>query len=727
MSQDRISIIDGSAFQCFADFMSGHLTEFDALFARTPSTHLLEYLRDGCIVSTQTMQELRQVQNAELQSVLLVNPSKNFLQNLKKSLTPQTSITIVSNLHSSLSVSDIPCVLFRSYDEDFLHQIYSLTVIGAIEVQGKREFVYLVSYIPDSRPLHQSCYYIAITPAMRQDASNTEVIIAGTVGTFDEEVNLLIKVFGLVFVKKPQHPIIALTDKDNRCVVCLKAPKISISQLQALMLRIEEIYDKVLKQTEGKSQIELQVWYRFAPLEGIPGNSVNFVDLPYAINSAQTKDEAFRIHCILNQHRLMNAFHSAPGKYLRIYADPYQLQKLILDLRQKQLAIPDSLALHAARFHIFNVKSSQEVFAWKVTQPSNSTDISLRITFHDCAGNLQDIVEGFEQANVPVQHRGIVHVQSGTDIVLPVVHVTATATIADMLIQNQYLDLPCGRTTVQLLQEVVAAPRWASKPINHISENPREHFLNCHSGSDKVGQGRLIHVRAKDEYHPLSKQRIASTVWYKTDLETHFLIIDKQAPYVVMTGKCEDVPELIKLQSVQAFLCQNEAFQSWILPDNLPEVSQKDEDFTAELGSMQYLLVRIVGKIELEIPLILKNGLHLACHPGSPANGNVILSLHQGALLFLPRCHSCDIIKLIGINPSVIYAFNIYIDDKSKADSASDQNKAHQFNHQDRRSCDAVMEQSDAAQCPTLLHEMPAASTTKGNGVSADEKQLENP
>ena len=97
------------------------LLEFDALFARTPSTHLLEYLRDGCIVSTQTMQELRQVQNAELQSVLLVNPSKNFLQNLKKSLTPQTSITIVSNLHSSLSVSDIPCVLFRSYDEDFLH------------------------------------------------------------------------------------------------------------------------------------------------------------------------------------------------------------------------------------------------------------------------------------------------------------------------------------------------------------------------------------------------------------------------------------------------------------------------------------------------------------------------------------------------------------------------------------------------------------------------------
>ena len=72
MSQERISFIDGSAFQCYADVMSGHLTEFDALFARTPSTHLVEYLRDGCIVSTQAMQELRQAQGTELQSVLLI-------------------------------------------------------------------------------------------------------------------------------------------------------------------------------------------------------------------------------------------------------------------------------------------------------------------------------------------------------------------------------------------------------------------------------------------------------------------------------------------------------------------------------------------------------------------------------------------------------------------------------------------------------------------------------
>ena len=108
MSQDRISNIDGSAFQCLADFMLGHLTEYDALFARTPSTHLLEYLRDGCIVSTQTMQELRQVQGSELQSILLVNPSKSFLHNLRKGLTQQTSITIVSNLHSSLPYQTSP-------------------------------------------------------------------------------------------------------------------------------------------------------------------------------------------------------------------------------------------------------------------------------------------------------------------------------------------------------------------------------------------------------------------------------------------------------------------------------------------------------------------------------------------------------------------------------------------------------------------------------------------
>ena len=172
---------------------------------------------------------------------------------------------------------------------------------------------------------------------MRQETSNTDVIIAGTVGTFEEEVNLLIRTFGLAYVKKAQHPIFALTDKDNRCAICLRARGISILQLQARMLKIEELYDQVLKRTENKLQIELQVWCRFAPLEGLPGNCINFADLPYSISSNQRKEEAFRIHCILNQHRLMNAFHSAPGRYLRIFADPFQLQKVILELRQKQL------------------------------------------------------------------------------------------------------------------------------------------------------------------------------------------------------------------------------------------------------------------------------------------------------------------------------------------------------------------------------------------------------
>ena len=78
--------------------------------------------------------------------------------------------------------------MYSSDDEDFLRQIHSLTVVGAIEVQGKRELVYLVTYIPSSYPVHHTCYYIAITPSMKQEAGNTEVIIAGTVGIFDEEV-----------------------------------------------------------------------------------------------------------------------------------------------------------------------------------------------------------------------------------------------------------------------------------------------------------------------------------------------------------------------------------------------------------------------------------------------------------------------------------------------------------------------------------------------------------
>ena len=564
---------------------------------------------------------------------------------------------------------------------------------------------------------------LTITPTMRPELSSTEVIIAGTVGTFDGEVDLLIKTFGLAYVRKAQHPIVELTDKDNRCSVCLRAKRISILQLQALMFKIEELHDQVLKRTEEKSQIELQIWYRFAPLEGLPGNSINFVDLPYSISSKKQKDEAFRIHCILNQHRLMIAFHSAPGKYVRIFVDPYQLQKVTLELRQKQLAIPDELALQAARFHIIGVKSSQEIFAWKVTAPSNTSDVSLQITFQDCTWNPQEIQEYLKQIALPVQYQGIVHVQIGDEVIVPAAHVVAHASIADMLVHNQYLDLPCGRATVQLLQEVVDAPKWVSKPINHISENPREHFLNCHSGNDKVGQGRLIHVRARDEYQPVTKQRMASIVWHKDDLETHFFILDKQAPYVVMTGKCEDIPELQKLQSLQAFLRQNSIFQDWVIPDHLPKVCQNDEDFTAEQGIIQYLLVRIVGKTELEIPLILRNGHHLVCHPGTSVNSNVILSLHQGALLFLPRCHSCDILKLIEAKPSDIYAFDLCAKSNPKADLKVGHNSTPPINNRKSDQQDVSIEQSDTAQRPTLLTS--ATVCHAGTGSESQDKKIQ--
>ena len=59
MSQDRIGAIDDQAFLCLVEFMFGHLTEYDALFARKPSMHFVEHLRDGCIVSTQTMREVK--------------------------------------------------------------------------------------------------------------------------------------------------------------------------------------------------------------------------------------------------------------------------------------------------------------------------------------------------------------------------------------------------------------------------------------------------------------------------------------------------------------------------------------------------------------------------------------------------------------------------------------------------------------------------------------------
>ena len=128
----------------------------------------------------------------------------------------------------------------------------------------------------------------------------------------------------------------------------------------------------------------------------------------------------------------MHAFHSAPGKY--------QFQKVILELRQKQLAISDELALQAARFHIYGVKSSQEIFAWKVTAPRNTSDVFLQITFQDSTWNPQKIQECLKQVALPIQYQGIAHVQIGDDVIVPAAHVVAHVSIAEMLVHNPYLD-----------------------------------------------------------------------------------------------------------------------------------------------------------------------------------------------------------------------------------------------------------------------------------------------
>ena len=177
-----------------------------------------------------------------------------------------------------------------------------------------------------------------------------------------------------------------------------------------------------------------------------------------------------------------------------------------------------------------------------------------------------------------------------------------------------------------------------------------------------------------------------------------------------MTGKCEDVPELQKLQSLQAFLRRNSIFQDWVTPDHLPKVRQNDEDFKAEQGIVQYLLVRIVGKTELEIPLILRNGHLLVCHPGTSVNKNVVLSLHQGALLFLPRCHSCDILKLIGAKPSDIYAFDLCAKSNPKTDPKAGHTSAPLIHSRESGQQDVSIEQSDTAQCPTLPHQRRSAA-----------------
>ena len=85
-----------------------------------------------------------------------------------------------------------------------------------------------------------------------------------------------------------------------------------------------------------------------------------------------------------------------------------------------------------------------------------------------------------------------------------------------------------------------------------------------------------------------------------------------------------------------------------------------DEDFTADKGAFQYLLVKIRGKVEVELPMILKNGTSLSCHSGGTPAGNVIVSVHQGAILFMPRRHSCDLLKQIGVCPESIFMIDIH-------------------------------------------------------------------
>ena len=163
------------------------------------------------------------------------------------------------------------------------------------------------------------------------------------------------------------------------------------------------------------------------------------------------------------------------------------------------------------------------------------------------------------------------------------------------------------------------------------------------------------------------------------------------------------------------------------MPDCLPSPCRNEEDFTAEVGIVQYLLIRIVGKIELEIPLILRNGHSLVCHPGTAANNNVILSLHQGALLFLPRCHSCDTLKLIGAHPSEIYSFNLSTGDGLEADSKTRQNASPRANDKGPMQLDANLEQSDTAQRLTLLHKATLTTARQGNESSNNELQRAQP
>ena len=162
-----------------------------------------------------------------------------------------------------------------------------------------------------------------------------------------------------------------------------------------------------------------------------------------------------------------------------------------MELRGEQLSLPDSLALHAARFHITGSEQGNSVFTWKVTAPSSTSEVSLQVPLQLYVNDVSEIQEALVKANVGAQIHGIAHVKSPDELIMPAMHFTVPGSIADRLLRNGSLQLQNEKV------QIMASPRWASKPINYISENPRQHFLNSHSGSDRVPAGSKSTMAAK--------------------------------------------------------------------------------------------------------------------------------------------------------------------------------------------------------------------------------------
>ena len=57
--------------------------------------------------------------------------------------------------------------------------------------------------------------------------------------------------------------------------------------------------------------------------------------------------------------------------------------------------------------------------------------------------------------------------------IVPVIHISSPIKVAEELLKLGSILIHEKKANIQLLQQVAEAPRWASKPINPISENPR--------------------------------------------------------------------------------------------------------------------------------------------------------------------------------------------------------------------------------------------------------------